>query len=125
QCGADLLQGQPGFDAAQRLVGADMHALVLARLLANVPGAQLIDPDRLRDPEHPAVEPRPLLKLMHTGQGPFARRLDEIIRLGSAPRQTARETPQARQNGDELVAEGRAHRRNSAEDAGLESGLSK
>src|SRR5215469_2725561 len=54
---ADFLQSEPGFDAAYRLVRADMHALILARLLADIPGPQLIDPNCLRDPEHPAIEP--------------------------------------------------------------------
>ena len=43
-------------------------------LLAYVPRAQLVDPDRLHDAEHPAVEAGAFLELMLPRERPLARR---------------------------------------------------
>jgi hypothetical protein len=73
-----------------------MQSFVFRDFLPGVPRPQLIDPNRLRDPKHPAVEPSPFLELMRPGQRPFACGLDEIIGFGSGAGQTASKAPKAR-----------------------------
>src|SRR6185312_13600771 len=109
QRGAHLLKCQPCLRTPARLIGADMDPLFLGFLSPNVPRAQLIDPDRLHDSKHPAVEARPLLKLVRPGKRPLARRLDEVVGLDSRAGQAAGEAPQAGQHADELVADRYTH----------------
>jgi hypothetical protein len=47
---------------------------------------------------------------MRAGQGPFACRLDEIVRFDGGAGQASGETPEPGQNSDELVVERRTHR---------------
>src|SRR5438270_111004 len=60
----NLTESEPRLDPAHRLVRAQPFFGDLATLLADIARADLVDPDRLHDAKHPAVEPRALLKLM-------------------------------------------------------------
>src|ERR1700726_623621 len=106
----NLTESEPSFDPAHRLVGAHPFFGNLATLLADIARADLIDPDRLHDAKHPAVEPSTLLKLMLTCEGALACRLNQIVGLGGRAREPAREPPQPWQDGDQLIAETDAHR---------------
>src|SRR5436305_1264180 len=83
--------------AARRLVASRPLAIDLAILLADLPGAQLIDPDRLHDTKHPAIEARPLLELLHSREGALASGLHEVVGLGHGPGQATGEAPQTGQ----------------------------
>src|SRR5438270_6092127 len=106
----NLVEGKPRFDPANRLVRSQPFFGDLTTLLADVPRADLIDPDRLHDTEHPAVEPCTLLKLMLARERPFACRLNQIIGLDGRAREPARKPPQPWQDRDQLIAETSAHR---------------
>src|ERR1700731_1899872 len=106
----NLTESEPSFDPAHRLVRAHPFFGNLATLLADIPRADLIDPDRLHDAKHPAVEPRTLLKLMLTCESALACRLNQIIGLDGRAREPAREPPHPWQAGDQVIAETDAHR---------------
>src|SRR5207248_10017176 len=106
----NLAESEPSFDPAHRLVRTDPFFGNLATLLADIARADLVDPDRLNDAEHPAVEPRTLLKLMLTCEGALACRLNQIVGFDGRAREPAREPPQPWQDGDQLIAETDAHR---------------
>ena len=98
---AHLGQRQPRLDAPHRLVRPQPLLGNLAVLLADLARAELVDPDRLHDAEHPAVEPRTLLKLMLPRQRPLARRLDQIVGLG---RRSARPRAKRRSRGSTAIS---------------------
>jgi hypothetical protein len=59
-----LGERKTGLDTAHRRVRAKTLLRDVALLLANVSRADLINPNRLHDAKHPAIEPRTLLELM-------------------------------------------------------------
>ena len=94
----NLVERKTGFNSAHRLIRAQPILGYIAILLAHVPRADLINPDRLHDAEHPAVKACALLKLVLPRERPLAGGLDEIIGIRHGPRQSARKTPQSRQD---------------------------
>src|SRR5439155_8553090 len=100
-----LGEGEACFDAAHRRVRAQPLLGNVALLFADVTGADLIDPNRLHDAKHPAVEPRTLLKLVLARERTFARRLNQIVGIADGSRKPAGETTQPRQDSYQLVAE--------------------
>src|SRR5271165_3026116 len=106
----NLIEREPRFDPAHRLVRPQPFLGNFATLLADVPGADLVDPDRLHDAKHPAVKPRALLKLMLACERALACRLNQIVGLDGGAREPARKPPQPRQDRDQLIAETDAHR---------------
>src|SRR6201982_1304501 len=106
----NLIEGEPSFDPPHRLIRAHPFFGNLATLLADVPRADLIDPDRLHDAKHPTIEPRALLKLMLACEGAFACRLDQCLSIDWRPGEAARKAPQPRQSRDQLIAETDAYR---------------
>src|SRR5260221_2194543 len=107
---ADFGESQARFDAADRRIRPQPLVFDIAALLADVTGAELVDPDRLHDAQHPAVEPGALLELMLARERTLARGLDKIISVARRTGEAAGETPQSRQNRDQLIAEPRAYR---------------
>src|SRR6516165_449722 len=106
----NLVESKPRFDPSYWLVRSQPILGDIAVLLAHVPRAHLIDPDRLHDAEHPTVEPCALLKLVLPCQRPLARSLNEIVSIGQGARKSASKTAQSRQDCDQLIAEPGAHR---------------
>src|SRR6202040_2180873 len=96
----NVTESEPSFDPAHRLVRAHPFVGNLPTLLAHMPRADLIDPDRLHGAKHTGLVPRTLLKLMVTCESAFASRLDQIVALGGRAREPAREPPQPWQDGD-------------------------
>ena len=78
---AHFAQGQPRLDPAHGFVRAQAVFGGLGVFLADGARANLVDPDRLHDAEHPAVEPGALLKLVAARQRALARRLRQIVGL--------------------------------------------
>ena len=83
---------EPGLDSAYRLIRSEPLLGDLAILLANIPRADLVDPDRLHDTKHPTVETRTFLKLMPARERPFAGGLDQIVRLDGRSGEPAAQT---------------------------------
>src|SRR5262249_52636983 len=100
-----LGQRQPRFDTPHRLISPQPLLGNIGILLTYVPRPELIDPYRLHDAEHPAVETRTLLKLVLAGERPLASRLHQIVGIARAARKPARKPPQSGQNRKQLVAE--------------------
>jgi len=105
-----LLERKPRLDPANRLVRSQPLFGNLATLLPDVPRADLIDPDRLHDAKHPAVEPRALLKLMLAREGALARRLNQIVGFDGGACQSTCKPPQPWQDRDQLIAKTHGHR---------------
>src|SRR6185312_5304575 len=72
--------------------------LLLGVLLAHPARAQLVEPNGLHDPEHPAVEPCAGIPLLDAAKRSLTGRLDQIVRLGARSRQAEGETAEARQH---------------------------
>src|SRR3546814_12452191 len=88
---------------------------MLARLLrcegagGALPGAALVDPQIAHDPIHPAIQSRSRLPLIACPERLFQRRLAEIVRIGTVPRQAGGKAPQRseeRSIGKEWVSTG-------------------
>jgi hypothetical protein len=105
-----LGERKPGLDAAHRRVGAEPLLGNVALLFANVTRTDLIDPNRLHDAKHPAVEPRTLLKLVLTRECALACSLNQIVGIAGGSRKPAGEATQPRQDGDQLITEPDARR---------------
>src|SRR5712691_5748273 len=106
----NLGESEARFDAPHRLVRSQPLLGDIAILLPDIPRADLVNPDRLHDAKHPAVETRPLLKLMLACEGALACRLNEIVGLDGGTREPAGEPTQPWQDRDQLVAKAAAHR---------------
>src|SRR5712671_1909346 len=106
----NLTEREPSLDPAHRLIRTHPFFGNFATFLADIARADLIDPDRLHNAKHPAVEPRTLLKLMLACESALACRLNQIVGLDGRAREPAREPPQPWQDGDQLIAETDAHR---------------
>src|SRR5205823_14590250 len=105
-------------DRAHRLDRSQPLLGDITVFLADLAGPELIDPNRLHNAEHPAVEPGALLKLMLTCERPLARRLNKIVGLGRRSGQAPGKPAQPRQNRDQLIPEARAHRSRAVSRAG-------
>src|SRR6266436_8572150 len=105
-----LGEGKACFDAAHRLIRAQPLLWHIALLFADVTRADQIDPNRLHNAKHPAVEPRTLLKLVLACERALARSLNQIVGIADGSREPAGKATQPRQDGDQLVAEPDARR---------------
>src|SRR5882672_6728982 len=72
-----LGEGEACLDAAHWLIRTQPLLGDIALLFADVTRADLIDPNRLHDAKHPAVEPRTLLKLVLACKRTLARSLNQ------------------------------------------------
>ena len=72
-------------------------------LAADPGGAAAVEPEVLHDAVQPAVEARARQEPVPAGERPLARGLDEVVGLGVVAAERAREAPEARQQGDELL----------------------
>lgn len=98
-------------DAEQLNLGARGRiANSLCGLLRRVQGlaypaaATFVDPGVTQDAEKPAGEMRVHVELIGSGECPLHRDLHQIVRIVRIPRQSARESPQPRKNGDDLIS---------------------
>jgi hypothetical protein len=106
----DLIERQARFDPPYRLIRPQPSLSNVALLLTDVSRADLVDPNRLHDAEHPAVEASALLKLMLARESAFARRLNEVVGLDCRAGESASKPAQSGQDRNELVAKTETHR---------------